>query len=268
MHPLGNALRRRRRQRIILRHPIDDALWSKVIVDHPILRGLTSLEDRALREFAIVFLHEKRFEPPADYSLNDYTCLSIAVQACLPVLHLGFDWIGGWTSVIIHPDEFVQRRVDVDEAGVTHEWDDPITGEAHPFGPILLSVADVEASGWGDGYNVVIHEIAHKLDMRAGGVANGCPPLHAEMTLERWQSAFAPAYENFRLRPRRRKSRIDSYAAENPSEFFAVTSEYFFERPATLAREFPAVYEQLRQFYRQDPLTRDRSESGPRRAEP
>jgi Mlc titration factor MtfA (ptsG expression regulator) len=52
---------------------------------------------------------------------------------------------------------------------------------------------------------------------------------------------------------------IDPYAAENPAEFFAVTSEYFFTAPDLLQEAFPAVYGQLAVFYRQDPLARLRT---------
>jgi len=259
-HPMGSLVHRLRRSRLLKRFPIPEEAWRKALGDHPILAGLTDAEVVRLRAFAAVFLHEKQFEPPPGIELPEQTRLSIAVQATLPVLSLGYDWIGGWSSVIVHPDEFVQRRRDLDSAGVVHEWDDPITGEAHPFGPIILSIADVEASGWGDGYNVVIHEIAHKLEMREGGSANGCPPLHHGMDRDLWQADFTEAFDDFRGRRRRRgtgrRSRIDRYAAENPSEFFAVLSEYFFEQPSTILREYPKVYRQLAAFYRQDPAER------------
>jgi len=51
-------------------------------------------------------------------------------------------------------------------------------------------------------------------------------------------------------------TRIDPYASENPGEFFAVLSEVFFETPAVVRAEYPVVYQQLMQFYRQDPITR------------
>ncbi len=255
MHPLGSPLRRLRRERTLSRHPIEEAAWNKTLADHPILRGLEEGERSRLRDFATVFLREKRFEPPQGFVLDDETKLSIAVQACLPVLGLGFDWIGDWSSVIVHPDEFVERRHDLDEAGVMHEYDDPLTGEAHPFGPIVLSIADVKASGWGDGYNVVVHEVAHKLDMREGGVANGCPPLHADMDRSAWQAVFARAFEDLRGSRRKRRA-IDSYAAENPSEFFAVMSEYFFEDPRVIVRDYREVYGLLESFYRQSTLGR------------
>jgi Mlc titration factor MtfA (ptsG expression regulator) len=122
---------------------------------------------------------------------------------------------------------------------------------------------DIEASGWGDGYNVVIHEMAHKLDGRDGSY-DGCPPLHPGMDYGAWREAFSEAYGSLRSsleRPRRpgsgrakRGSRIDSYAAESPDEFFAVACEYFFERPALLDSEYPAVYAQLALFFRRDPI--------------
>jgi Mlc titration factor MtfA (ptsG expression regulator) len=47
-----------------------------------------------------------------------------------------------------------------------------------------------------------------------------------------------------------------SYATEHPAEFFAVTSEVFFEASDLLLEEYPAVHEQLRLFYRQNPMIR------------
>jgi Mlc titration factor MtfA (ptsG expression regulator) len=76
-----------------------------------------------------------------------------------------------------------------------------------------------------------------------------------------WAAAFGPAYEDFRRRAGRAEMtgeelEIDPYASESPAEFFAVLSEYFFELPDVLSAEYPAVYAQMRRFYRQDPLTR------------
>jgi Mlc titration factor MtfA (ptsG expression regulator) len=99
----------------------------------------------------------------------------------------------------------------------------------------------------------VIHEFAHKLDM-ANGAADGRPPLHAGMDARAWTAAFTEAYEGFcDALERGRDTWLDPYAAEHPSEFFAVISEAFFEDPAQTKRRYPDVYEQLRLFYRQDP---------------
>ena len=104
--------------------------------------------------------------------------------------------------------------------------------------------------------NLVIHEFAHKLDM-LNGDANGCPPLHAGMSVARWRAALTAAYDDFCARQdREEETEIDPYAAESPAEFFAVASEVFFADPLLLKDDYPDVYAQFAAFYRQDPARR------------
>ena len=108
----------------------------------------------------------------------------------------------------------------------------------------------------GTGYNVVIHEFAHKLDM-LNGEADGVPALHSGLTPAAWDDVFMPAFEDFRGRvDSGEETVIDPYASDDPAEFFAVLSENFFERPDLVDREYPALYALLRSYYRQDPLNR------------
>src|SRR5690606_39709298 len=88
---------------------------------------------------------------------------------------------------------------------------------------------DVEASGQGEGYNVVAHEFAHKLDLLDGAV-NGMPPLHRDMSAAAWTDVFQAAYDDLVEQIERGEEPwIDPYAAENPGEFFAVCTELFFD---------------------------------------
>ena len=118
--------------------------------------------------------------------LTDEIRLAIAVQAVLPVLNLGLDLYGGWVGIVVYPGEFRVRRQEPDEDGVVHEWDDELSGEAWPGGPVLLSWEDVTLGtaapedGGEPGYNVVIHEFAHKIDM-LNGEADGYPAPHPDM---------------------------------------------------------------------------------------
>jgi Mlc titration factor MtfA (ptsG expression regulator) len=177
--------------------------------------------------------------------------VSIAAQACLPILELGLDWYAGFTGIVVYPGDFRVRRAETDEHGVVHEWDDDLAGEAMPGGPVVLSW---DATANDPQINVVIHEFAHKLDM-LNGAADGLPPLHPGMDRAAWSAAFAEAYEGFCDALERGKDTwLDPYAAEHPSEFFAVISEAFFKQPAETRRRYPAVYDQLKLFYRQDPL--------------
>ncbi|CAG0993241.1 MtfA peptidase [Methylophilaceae bacterium] len=247
-----------RRRRILRRHALPDEAWRQAVAALPLLRGLTAAELGSLRELAALFLHAKDVVGAAGYRLDDGLRLKIAAQACLPVLALGLEYYDGWRSVIVYAGEFVPEHEFMDEAGVVHRMRTPMVGEAWHRGPVVLSAADVERSGEFDGVNVVIHEFAHKLDMR-NGAADGFPPLHRGMSVAAWTRAFRAAYEDFCARADAGgETLIDPYASENPAEFFAVMSEAFFEIPQVLHAEYPNVYRQLEAFYRQDPLARIR----------
>jgi Mlc titration factor MtfA (ptsG expression regulator) len=156
----------------------------------------------------------------------------------------------------VYPGEFVYEGDQMDETGVVHHVRHARSGEAMERGPLVLSWQDAEESGRGEGFNVVIHEFAHKLDMRNGS-ANGRPPLHAGMIPDDWARILQAAYADLCQRVESgEEAQIDPYACENPAEFFAVMSEYFFEAPDVLHADYPAVYAQLAQFYRQDTLAR------------
>jgi len=230
-----------RRRRVLRNHRMDEALWPR----------LTFLPDsRKLKDLALLFLAEKQLTAVHGLVLSDAMRVSIAAQACLPILELGLDWYSGWTGIVVYPGDFRVRRTEVDEDGVVHEWDDELAGEAMPGGPVVLSW---DAAAHDPYMNVVIHEFAHKLDM-LDGVADGKPPLHAGMNARAWRKAFDDAYEGLcDAVERGRDTWLDPYAAEHPSEFFAVVSEAFFEDPGETRRRYPEVYDQLKLFYRQDP---------------
>ena len=250
-------IRNWRRRRILQRKPVPQALWDAVTAELPVLTGLDTGEMARLRDLATLFLHEKAFDTAHGVELNDFMRLTIAALACLPILNLGLGWYRGWSVVMVYPAEFIPEREVEDEAGVVHVRREPLSGEAWDQGGVILSWEDVDDSGWCDGYNVVIHELAHKLDMLGGG-SDGFPPLHAGMSPEAWSSAFQAVYDDLgRRADAGEKTAIDPYAAEDPAECFAVLSEYFFEQPGLLKDSYPDVYEQLALFYRQDPAQRN-----------
>lgn len=232
---------------MLQKHRIDDALWQRATA------GLGFLPaTQKLRELVLLFVAEKQFVGAAGLEVSDAMRVSIAAQACLPILGLGLDWYAGWSGIVVYPGDFRVRRAELDEHGVMHEWDDELAGEAMPGGPVVLSW---DAAAHDAAINVVIHEFAHKLDM-LNGAADGVPPLHVGMDRGAWLAAFAHAYEGFSdALERGRDTWLDPYAAEHPSEFFAVVSEKFFSDARETRRRYPDVYDQLKLFYRQDPAS-------------
>ena len=238
------------------RPAVTDAAWQAVRRSLPIVATLAEPDAEKLRALTDSFLRTKSIEGAGGFELDEESRVMVAAQACIPILALGIEAYTGWRSVIVYPGGFVSRGTSVDETGVEHEWEEERSGESWFQGPIVLSWEDVAASGRLEGYNVVIHEMAHKLDM-LNGDANGFPPLHAEMDGAVWYRVFSEAFEDLCVRvDAGEETGIDDYATEGPDEFFAVTSEYFFELPEVLHECYPKVYAELRAFYRQDPIDR------------
>lgn len=252
------AYRRWRRQRILNRHPLPEADWQWACGNLPWLARLRMAELERLRRFVTWFMREKRFFGAAGLTPERDMCLTVAVLACLPVLELDYDWLDGWTTVILYPGEFRARHTHEDESGLVSEEVSDLAGEAWEGGPLVLSWMGIEAGiEWPeDGENVVFHEIAHKLDM-LNGDPNGMPPLHRHMDRREWAQSMQQAFEAMnRALDRDEDTAIDPYAATDPAEFFAVTSEYFFEAPGVLRQAMPAVHDQLALFYRDRHLVR------------
>jgi Mlc titration factor MtfA (ptsG expression regulator) len=243
-----------RRKRTLRHSVLDQALWHRVTGSLRFLAGLTPAEMQRLKDCAVLFLDEKEMHGARGFVLTDAVRLSIAVQACLPILNLDLDAYQGWVGIVIYPGEFKVRREEMDPSGVVHEYDDGLSGEAWPGGPVILSWQDVKLGA--AGYNVVIHEFAHKLHM-VGGDMDDFPLPHAHMDRKQWLAAWDAAYDEFCVQVDLGVDTvIDPYASEQPAEFFAVLSEAFFTLPQAVRSLYPELYAQLALFYRQDPAAR------------
>ena len=252
------GLRKWRQQRVLRSSAIPDSLWREALESLPFVAIYTDEELTRLRSKVVLVLSSKSIVGARGHEVTPLQRVIIAIQACVLVLNLDMAYYDGWENIIVYPDEFIPGWEFEDDAGVVHINDSPLAGEAMPGGPVVLSWPDVEASSdWDEaGMNLVIHEFAHKLDMR-NGEANGCPPLPATMPPHIWKKSLTTAYDDFRARVERgENTAIDPYAAESPAEFFAVLSEVFFADPTLLLQEYVKVYKQFMWFYKQDPASR------------
>ena len=103
------------------------------------------------------------------------------------------------------------------------------------------------------GGNVLLHELAHHLD-GLNGEWDGMPTLADRAEEERWLIVTECEYRRLlRSVERGEPTLLDSDGAESPTEFFAVATECFFERPHAMQRRQPLLYRLLGDFYRQDP---------------
>lgn len=245
----------RRENAALRRRPIADDLWKRTLIRYPFLRCGADPGAPELRRMTSLFLDRKEFTAVPPVRLTNDVVVAVAAQACLPVLKLGLDRYDGFLGIVLHPDQVVARRQHLDEDGVMHEYDELLSGEAVQGGPVMLSWRDVRSGGRSaaDGYNVVIHEFAHVLDM-ADGEADGVPLLPPDLPRALWLETLTREYDAFVARVQAEEdTALDPYGAQAPEEFFAVASESFFVDPLRLQAEHAALYQLLARFYRTDP---------------
>lgn len=252
------SFQRWRQQHIVQQYSIDAAGWAHAFEKLPIAQGLSIEQHQTLCQRSLVFLHDKHLNCVEDLSQPPLEeCLHLALQAQLPLLELpDLNWYQNVHEFVLYPAPFHSPQQHHESDGVVRMRDEQRSGETWLQGPVVLSWPQVlEGGGW-TGRNLVIHELAHKLDL-LNGSADGFPPLHADMLISDWTHAFQKAFQHLRHRIQKNtRGFINPYAAENPAEFFAVTTEYFFSAPHVLNLHCPEVYQQLRLFYRQDTLAR------------
>jgi len=204
-----------------------------------------------------VFLAEKSFEGCGGLELTDEIRVTIAAQACLLLLHREPEYYPGLDVILVYPSAFRSKSTRR-EGMVVMEDDSTRLGESHDRGIVVVSWDDVRrgAADPNDGHNVVLHEFAHQLD-QADGAADGAPELERRSMFGPWARTLGAEFEALETAAdRNRKTVIDKYGATNPAEFFAVITETFFEKPRQMKAKHPELYEQLVEFYKQDPLER------------
>jgi MtfA peptidase len=236
--------------------PIPDPLWEGVLRRYAFIATRPADEIARLRELAANFLATKEFHGARGFVVTDEAAVAIAAQAVLPVLHLGLAWYDDFVGIVVHADEVVARRTMTDEFGVVHSYEEVLSGEAMDRGPVMLSWRDVdEAGATADaGYNVVIHEFIHKIDMR-DGAPDGCPPLPSRAAREAWLQVMRAQYAAFREKTiiaerfGGEPTWLDPYGATSIDEFFAVACEAYFVNRDRFAREFAPLVRLFDSFF-------------------
>ena len=245
------------------REPIP-ATWWPIVLEHLPLAGALAADERErLLRYTQVFLAEKRFEGCDGLELTEEMKIAIASTACFLIVNSGDSCYPRVTTVLVYPATFIGRRAEwpgrshrLDVEGEDPTSTVPLEGEAWLGGTVILGWAHVEHGGADphDGENVVLHEFAHQLDYE-DGVSNGIPDLEGRADPVSWEFGMKKEFQALRQAIDRSgySGPMSEYGATNESEFFAVATETFFEKPTELKAAHRVVYELLRQYYRLDP---------------
>jgi len=230
--------------------------WLRIIETNVPFYNSLSREDKAeLQHHILIFVAEKRFEGCGGLKITDEIKITIAAQACMLLLHRKTDYYPGLSSILIYPHAFIVSRTKNLPSGVVAEDPQILLGESWHRGSVVLSWDDVKRSAADihNGHNVVFHEFAHQIDS-SGGKGDDTAVLKNRSSYIAWARVLQKDYEKLRhADARHRTSFLDRYGATNPAEFFAVVTEFFFEKPRELKEAHPELYDELKRFYQQDP---------------
>jgi Mlc titration factor MtfA (ptsG expression regulator) len=222
---------------------------------------LSESEQAILRDDLRILIAEKTWEGGGGLELTEEMQVTIAAEASLLLLGLDHEYYPNVESIVVYPTDYTAPAKTRDPSGVVDEYGSTRLGEAWDNGPVLISWSDARSDSRNptDGHNVVLHEFAHKLDMR-DGAADGVPKLENDAQYDTWAEVMSAEYQELVEQTENgHKSLLDSYGATNPAEFFAVATECFFEKSLLMEEHHPRLYTVLRDFYHQDPASRMRA---------
>jgi Mlc titration factor MtfA (ptsG expression regulator) len=247
---------KKRRRKRIRSLPFPPEWLQFVEKNFPLYLHLPAEDRLELLEHIQVFLAEKNFEGCGGLELTDEIKVTIAAQACLLLLHRNTDYYPRLVSILVYPSAYLARDARDSSHDIVDEELEIRLGEAWAHGTVVLSWDAVQhgAADIHDGHNVALHEFAHQLDQEDGS-AEGAPILEHSSKYVAWARVLGEAYEKLhRALEAGHATVLDAYGATDPAEFFAVATECFFEKPKELKRKHPELYEELKDFFRQDPL--------------
>jgi len=251
-----SLLKQHRRKRL-RRRPFPKE-WLAFIQRHVGFFRRLSASDRAeLLGHVQIFLAEKRFEGCGGFTITDEVRVTVAAQACLLLLHRKTDYFPELLTILVYPLTYmVEEKRQVGE----HFWEEGTVsrlGETgRRMGSLVLSWDAVKygAADPSDGKNVVLHEFTHQLDFE-NHAADGMPSLATREQQLAWAAVMRSEFASLRAADESGiPTLLDTYGAKDPAEFFAVSVEAFFELPRALRARYPKLYQQLRNYFQQDPV--------------
>ena len=250
------GLLKQHRRRRLRAQPFPKDWLGTIERNAPFFQRLSVNDQTELLGHIQVFLAEKRFEGCGDLGLTDEICLTIAAQACLLLLHRKTDYFPRLLTILVYPSTYMVEEKRHLEGPVWEEGRTARLGETgRQLGALVLAwdAAKSGATDPSDGKNVVLHEFAHQLDFE-NDAADGAPALATRGQRLSWREVMRIEFASLRAADETGiPTLLDTYGATDPAEFFAVSTEAFFERPCALRVRHPKLYAELQRYFRQDP---------------
>jgi len=192
------------------------------------------------------FIGKVKWVGHEDFHITEEIKVCIAAEACVPILRLkgGMEIYRRMESVEVYPKDLAS----LGKPGAAGD----ANGRRVRLG---WHWAQVGMEDGHDGYNLVIHEFAHIIDFASSdGKADGVPRFNSYSETRDWEKFVSQNYEDFQRELGKDNESFSDYGSSNEAEFFACATESFFERGEQFKREWPEIYDRLKDFYGMDPL--------------
>lgn len=252
---VGRHLARRARRKRLSATPFPQE-WKEIVQKNvPLYNRLPDPLKEQLHGLVHVFLAEKKFEGCGGLEITEEIKVTIAAQACMLLLNRKATYFPKLRTILVYPHTYVAKTLSSNGRIVVNGQSVRL-GESWQNGPVVLAWDSVTGGTMNitDARNVVLHEFAHQLDQE-DGAADGAPILEHRSRYGAWASVLSAEYEALqKKRKKRRRSVMNKYGATNPAEFFAVVTETFFEKPRQMKKRHPELYDELRDYYKLDPV--------------
>jgi len=252
---LIKRLRRNANRKRLSAAPFPEQFEQIIKKNVPLYNRLPDSLKRQLHGHVNIFLAEKSFEPCGGLEITDEIKVTIAAQACMLLLNRKATYFPKLRSILVYPHTYVAKTVS-SNGTVTINGQSVRLGESWQSGPVVLAWNSVTGGTTNitDAKNVVLHEFAHQLDQEDGS-ADGAPILEHRSKYVTWARTLSAEYEALQnKKKKRRRSVMNKYGATNPAEFFAVATETFFEKPKQMKKRHPELYDELKDYYKLDPV--------------
>jgi len=245
---------RTEKRRLALARPLPGHLRELLLERHEHYERMDAAWRARFEDDLRLFLADKRITGIGVEATEELRLLVAASAVTLSVGWPDYEW-DQLTEVLLYPDDFDR---DYTFGGAER------SGEAHPWGTVILSVPSLQESFEvpDDAYHVGIHEFAHLLDVSQTHF-DGIPAGLSGDRAREWVAVAEKEMERLRYG----RSAFDDYGAHDPVEFLGVAVEAFFEIPELVRRRHAEVYAILSEYFRQDPAAwaRSKASGGPRR---
>ncbi|QDV85851.1 zinc-dependent peptidase [Planctomycetes bacterium TBK1r] len=243
------------RRRLVAR-PFPES-WNAVLERNALFRSRLDPARRTLLDHAMLcFTDSHTWEGCGGFSLREEHQATIAAHAMRLTLGFSEDYLGDVDSILVYPSAYEAPHRQHIGSGVVMEGHSQRIGESWYHGPVILAWDDIQSHVQSSRrpHNVILHEFAHQLDFRNGRDADGIPPIETNEQADEWVSVTDAAYDQLcKIYESGRTDLIDEYATVSKAEFFAVTTEVFFEASGLLAKQWPELFQVMKRFYNQDP---------------